>query len=89
MVNSETAFVDSQRSLIPTLIAELGVPVEDRTVLGGIFDVELRWSEDPKVSSVLPQLSTAVQEQLGLRLEARRIPVAMFVVDSIEKPAPD
>jgi uncharacterized protein (TIGR03435 family) len=32
---------------------------------------------------------TAVQEQLGLRLERRRVSAEMFVVDRLERPSPD
>ena len=36
-----------------------------------------------------PDLSTALREQLGLRLETEKVPVSTFVVDSAEKPGPN
>jgi uncharacterized protein (TIGR03435 family) len=69
--------------------------VLDMTGLDGPFDIHLEWSpEDPvnvggneptRSSPPKPALATAVQEQLGLRLEARKGPVEVLVVDSAEK----
>jgi uncharacterized protein (TIGR03435 family) len=67
--------------------------VVDRTGLTGTYNVELRFAR-PNVQaagqeSELPVLFTAVQEQLGLKLESARGPVEFLVVDRIEQPAPD
>jgi len=34
-----------------------------------------------------PSIFTALQEQLGLRLEARKIPTEVLLIDSVQKPA--
>ena len=36
-----------------------------------------------------PEIFTALQQQLGLRLESRKEPVEMFVIDRLELPDPD
>ena len=56
---------------------------------------DVRFSQNPPPPEVLRQLAidpngpsifTALQEQLGLRLEARKIPTEVFVIDSVQKP---
>jgi bla regulator protein blaR1 len=78
--------------------------VIDRTNLTGAFDLELRWAPDaapaagvasagqPAVAPAdasTPSLFTAIQEQLGLKLEPGRAPVDVIVIDSVERPAAD
>jgi uncharacterized protein (TIGR03435 family) len=66
--------------------------VVDRTGLQGPFDVELEWSADAgaaATASNTPSVFTALQEQLGLRLEPSRGPVEVLVIDSVERPTPD
>jgi uncharacterized protein (TIGR03435 family) len=73
---------------IPTLMIGLSNTVErvvvDRTGLKGSFDVDLEWSSDP--TSDKPSIFTAVQEQLGLKLEFERNPVDVVVIDHVERP---
>ena len=66
---------------------ELGAPVVDDTGLTGTFDVSLHWSGEPTPSDDAPVLSTAIREQLGLRLERRQVRVEVLVVDHIERPS--
>ena len=61
--------------------------VLDQTGLSGSFEIKLEWS--PRQDSDGPALSTALQEQLGLRLESRKGPVDVLVVDSAEKTPTD
>jgi len=79
-----------------TSLNAAGRVVVDRTELSGPFDVDLFWSpERTAVSGPLPpdvdgpSLFTAVQEQLGLKLQARTEPQDVYVVDSIERPEPN
>jgi uncharacterized protein (TIGR03435 family) len=62
-----------------------GLPVVDRTGLTGGYDVKLLFAPDLAGESTLPTLFTAVQETLGLRLEAQKIPVTVLVIDHVEK----
>jgi uncharacterized protein (TIGR03435 family) len=64
----------------------------DDTGLTGRFDVDLRWAPDGVVSNAStdgPSIFTAVQEQLGLRLQARRTARDVLVIDHIERPSED
>ncbi len=58
--------------------------VVDRTGLDGIFDLELQWNDVDG-----PSLATAVQEQLGLKLDAQRGLVDVLVIDSAQRPVED
>ena len=79
----------------------LGRVVVDRTGLAGGFDLKLVFtpqanpleqpsaSPPPQVDSPGPSLEAALEEQLGLRLQATRGPVDVLVVDSVSRPTPD
>jgi uncharacterized protein (TIGR03435 family) len=69
------------------LVSRVGRPVFDRTGLAGNYSFELYFTpEGPNADdSAEPSIFRALQEQLGLRLEARRGPVELLVVDHAEK----
>ncbi len=74
------------------LSVQLDRPVQDLTRLQGVFDYKLLWTEDkpvapgaPDDSATGPSLFSAMQEQLGLKLEGRKLPVQILVVDHIER----
>ncbi len=69
------------------LAREMDRPVIDHTGIDGEFDVKLEWSPEQISDSSGPSIFTALQEQLGLRLESGKGPVEMIVIDSIEKPS--
>lgn len=73
------------------LLSQLtGRLVTDATGLDGAFEINLRWTpESQEATSDAPSLFTALPEQLGLRLETRRGPVRMLVIDSVDRPSPD
>jgi uncharacterized protein (TIGR03435 family) len=71
----------------------LGRTVRDATGISGAFDFTLQWSQQdvslraPAGSEPAgPSIFTALQEQLGLRLESAKGPVEIIVVDHAEKP---
>lgn len=66
----------------------LGREVVDRTGLTGTYDIELHWTpdQDQGQPDAGPTLPAALKEQLGLKLEATKGPVTVYVVDHAEKP---
>ena len=73
--------------------------VVDRTGLTGAWDFDLTFTVDARgaagspeqltINQDAPSLFTAVQEQLGLKLESTKAPVEVLVIDSIERPTED
>jgi bla regulator protein blaR1 len=65
-------------------------PVLDRTGLTGNFDFEVDYAPpDSGPDASAPSIFTALQEQLGLRLQSQTGPVDVLVVDHIEEPSPN
>jgi uncharacterized protein (TIGR03435 family) len=82
----------SMGQLATTLTGPMSRMVLDRTGLSGVFNFTLDFVPDGSpidASQNLPSLQTALQEQLGLKLEPARGPVEMLVIDSVERPTPD
>jgi uncharacterized protein (TIGR03435 family) len=75
-------------NLVTSLGGFAGRIVQNRTGLTGRFDFELTWTAEQSDPNAL-SLFTAVQEQLGLKLEATRGPVEVLVLDRVERPTPD
>jgi uncharacterized protein (TIGR03435 family) len=65
------------------LSQQLHEPVSDHTGLKGIYDFTLDWGQDDSVPG--PSIFTAVQEQLGLKLDAKKVPLEVLVIDHAEK----
>ena len=68
------------------LSSQVRRPVIDRTGLTGTWDIDLTFNPDSP-DDPRPSLFTALQEQLGLRLEPSRETVQVLVIDRIERPA--
>jgi len=65
-----------------------GRPVIDQTGLTGLYSYTLDWANGtPAADSDAPSLLTAVQEQLGLKLESTKGSVEVLVIDHAEKPS--
>jgi uncharacterized protein (TIGR03435 family) len=74
------------------LSCRLGRPVVDQTGLQGQYELTLNWTDDDGPSPASnasngPSLFTAIQEQLGLKLEATKGPVPVLVIDRAERPS--
>ena len=76
-------------------VAAVNRHVIDRTELSGTFDIDLQWTPDPRpatndqppvASQDGPVFFTAVQEQLGLRLQAARGPAEVFAIVAATRP---
>jgi bla regulator protein BlaR1 len=91
--------------LVNMLSTHAGRSVVDRTSLTGVFDVDLTWTPDqmpqmqgtpppgapppPPIDPNGPSLFTAIEEQLGLKLESTRGAVEVLVVERLERSTPD
>jgi uncharacterized protein (TIGR03435 family) len=88
-------------NLVTALSQQLGRTVIDKTDLKGFYDIKLEWTPElgqgpvgpggpeppaPPADASGPSIFTAVQEQLGLRLESAKGPVEVLVIDSVQKP---
>jgi len=84
------------------LAAQINTPVIDNAGLKGTFDFTLRWTPAPNeanfaspgtatditpADAIGPSLFSAIQDQLGLKLESSKGPVEVLVIDKIEKPS--
>ncbi|HVV44719.1 MAG TPA: TIGR03435 family protein [Bryobacteraceae bacterium] len=97
--NSSRARIDAKgcpmSRLVQKLAAALGQPVVDETQDKRSFDFVLQWVPDEVMSKAPagsdaangPSLFTAVQEQLGLKLESRKIAVDVLMIDRAELPS--
>jgi uncharacterized protein (TIGR03435 family) len=95
MAQVATAF-----SMLTNTGASLNRLVVDRTGLDGLFDLTLRFTPDnvpgfgpggppgglPPIDPSGPSIFTAVQEQLGLKLDSQRGPVEVLVIDRVSMP---
>ena len=84
------------------LTQQIGRTVVDNTGLKGNYDFTLHWTPDQSAPTLNgpsgdpdgstssesgPSIFTAIQEQLGLKLESQKGPVEILVIDHIEKPS--
>ena len=73
-------------TLVAMISGQMGRPVLDKSELAGTFDAEMQWTSEAGDG---PSFVSAVQEQLGLRMEPARKTVDYLVIDHIEHPEPD
>ncbi len=79
----------SMTSLASSLTNEVHRTVIDKTGLAGKYDLAVKWSTDEGSAQAdsAPEIFTALQEQLGLKLQPGKGPVETLVVDSVEMPS--
>jgi len=81
----------SMHDLALMLLGQVDRPIVDQTDVQGRFDFQLRWTRDEAATAapgvdVPPGLFTAVQEQLGLKLEPAKAAADVLVIDKVERP---
>lgn len=64
-------------------------PVIDKTNLDGVFDFRVEYAADDSHLDEFPSLFTALQDQLGLKLESTKGPVETLVIDHVERAPAD
>jgi uncharacterized protein (TIGR03435 family) len=90
----------AMEQLARNLVGGVGRIVVDRTGLAGYYDINLTFAADgpppapgapagPAPDSTGPSLFTAMQEQLGLKLDPGRAPISVLVIDHVQRPAAD
>lgn len=99
MINTQGA---TMAMLTQQLSQQLGKPVADKTGIEGRYDIELRWTPEPgqgpggpppppdalpPADANGPTIFTAVQEQLGLRLESQKTTVPVIIVEALSRPS--
>lgn len=91
----------SMAQLASALSSTLGVTVVDKTGIDGRFDVSFQWTPDspillksglpapapPPDAVPGPSIFTAIQEKLGLKLESRKVPTEVIVIDRAHRPS--
>jgi uncharacterized protein (TIGR03435 family) len=84
------------KALAEGLAMVLGHPVRDETGLDGAYDFRFEWApesimrmSEPGVAadSDRPSIFTALTEKLGLRLDSKKAPVTVYVIDKIDRPS--
>jgi uncharacterized protein (TIGR03435 family) len=83
------------KPLVNQLTIELKRAVVDRTGLTGFYNFTLRWTPEEGAAPVsggleenaAPSIFTALQEQLGLKLERTKAPLQVLVIDHLERPS--
>src|SRR5262249_6072984 len=90
-INGQHAFISQ---LADRLSTQLGETVIDETGLTGTWNMALAWTPDqpgkfvpPDANETGPSVFSAIQEQLGLKLQHTKGPVPVIVIDSAVKPA--
>lgn len=79
----------SMQDLALMLMIYVDRPIVDQTELQGRYDFQLQWIKDETDATAAdapPGLFTAMQEQLGLKLEPAKVPSDVLVIDQVNRP---
>ena len=83
-----SAYHNQTSDLSITLSGIVGRNVIDKTGLTDNYDIALTWAwnDDPSSGETGPSVFTALEEQLGLKLEPAKAPIDVVVIDHLERP---
>ena len=83
------SFADTLQELAPR---EIDAPVVDQTGVQGTYTFNLAWAPsvsgdpaNPQDPAAGPTLFEALESQLGLKLESKKLPRAVIVIDRVER----
>lgn len=85
--------INSKGMDVAALAASLSNPagrkIIDKTGLTGKYEINLNWAwnDEPGSADAGPSIFTALQEQLGLKLEPAKAPIDVVLIDHIERPS--
>jgi uncharacterized protein (TIGR03435 family) len=79
-----TAHQSQVSGLAMSLSGTVGRLIIDKTGLTGLYNIDLTWSPDNEPDTG-PSIFTALQEQLGLKLESDKALIDVFVIDHLER----
>ena len=77
---------------LTSILSNTSRPVLDHTELAGTYDFKMTWLPDDVPAGLEmegPSIYSAIQEQLGLRLDAKMAPFDVLMIDHIERPSPN
>ncbi|HMG84434.1 MAG TPA: TIGR03435 family protein [Terracidiphilus sp.] len=76
-------------SLTAMLSGVVGRNIIDKTGLTGDYDIDLTWAwnDEPGSGDTGPSIFTALEEQLGLKLEPAKAPLDVVIIDHLERPS--
>jgi uncharacterized protein (TIGR03435 family) len=78
---------NSVSTLAEQLSMIVGRDVVDQTAITGRYNLKLQWTPDDAAADSGPSIFTALEEQLGLKLEPAKGPVQVLVIDKVEMPS--
>ena len=84
-IETLSAKATSMATLADLVSRYLNTMVIDKTGVDGAYNFDLRWATDQQNADDVPTLPVALQETLGLRLQAQKVPVDVIVVDHVER----
>ncbi len=85
-LRAESVSMDSFAAMLGRVA---GRPVANETGLSGNYEIALDYAPEASTDPALPSIFTALQEQLGLTLEPKKVAQEMIVIDHVEHPTED